>query len=172
MENKYSINIFWSEEDDCFVAIIPDFPNLSAFGDSYEDAIADAKQVLHMAVESLERDGIPLPQPKYHKLQAYSGQVRLRMPKSLHRELSTSAENEGVSLNTHMLSLLSKNNIAVSIHRDIECQFNKILEHQDQHFSILHRNISQQPGDDAGQSCEHSWAVSLVKQHKPQIIAH
>ena len=172
MENKYPINIFWSEEDDCFVAIIPDFPNLSAFGETHEDAIADAKQVLQMAIDSLERDGISLPQPKCYKTQEYSGQVRLRMPKSLHHELSSIAESEGVSLNTHMVSLLSSNNIAASIRRDIKSQFNKILEHQDQHFAILHRNINQQPGDDADQSRENSWAGSPRKHQKHQIIAH
>lgn len=172
MENKYPINIFWSEEDGCFVATIPDFPYLSAFGETQEDAVADAKQVLQMAIESLERDGIPLPQPKYYKIQQHSGQVRLRMPKSLHHELSLIAESEGVSLNTHMVSLLSKNNIATTIRRDIKSQFNKILEHQDQHFSILHRNINQQPEDDTEQSKNYSWTGSLSKPQKHQIIVH
>jgi len=172
MENKYPINIFWSEEDDCFVAIIPDFPNLSAFGDTHEDAVADAKLVLQMAIESLERDGISLPQPKYFKIQEYSGQVRLRMPKSLHHELSLIAEREGVSLNTHMVSLLSKNNTAASIRHDIRSQLNKIMEHQDQHFSILHRNINEQLGDDTEQERNYSWAGSHGKKQKHQIIAH
>lgn len=172
MENKYPIHIFWSEEDDCFVAIIPDFPNLSAFGETHEEAIYDAKQVLQMALESLERDGISPPQPNYYKIQEYSGQVRLRMPKSLHQELTSIAVDEGVSLNTHMVSLLSKNNIAATISHDIKSQFNKILEHQDQHFSILHRNINQQPGEDTDQPRENSWAGSPSKPKKHQIIVH
>lgn len=39
----------------------------------------------------------------------FSGQLRLRMPSSLHRELSEKAEQEGVSLNSYLVYLLSKN---------------------------------------------------------------
>lgn len=39
---------------------------------------------------------------------AYSGQLRLRMPASLHREISEQADKEGVSLNTYLLYLLAK----------------------------------------------------------------
>ncbi len=170
MENKYPINIFWSEEDGCYVATIPDFPNLSAFGETQEEAVADAKQVLQMAIESLERDGISPPQPKSFKIQQYSGQVRLRMPKSLHNELASIAENEGVSLNTHMVSLLSKNNIATTIRQDIKAQFNKLTEHQDQHFSILRRNIKQQPNDNIEQPGNYSWTGGSNKPEKYKII--
>jgi len=65
MRHEYSITIFWSNEDDCFVATISEFPNLSAFGDTQEEAIADANQVIEMAIKSLKRDNIPLPEPKY-----------------------------------------------------------------------------------------------------------
>ncbi len=169
MENKYPINIFWSEEDGCYVATIPDFPNLSAFGETQEEAVADAKQVLQMAIESLERDGISPPQPNFFKIQQYSGQVRLRMPKSLHNELASIAENEGVSLNTHMVRLLSKNNIATTIRQDIKAQFNKLTEHQDQHFSIL-RRIKQQPNDNIEQPGNYSWTVGSNKPEKHKII--
>ncbi|MFW5488407.1 MAG: toxin-antitoxin system HicB family antitoxin [Desulfovibrio sp.] len=40
---------------------------------------------------------------------SFSGQLRLRMPSSLHRELSEKAEQEGVSLNSYLVYLLSKN---------------------------------------------------------------
>jgi len=172
MENKYPINISWSEEDNCFVAIIPDFPNLSAFGETYEEAIADAKQILQMAIDSLERDGISLPQPHYWKTHVYSGQVRLRMPKSLHHELSLVAEHEGVSLNMHMVSLLSKNNMVTSICHDIKAQFNKMMEQQDQHFSILHRNINQQTTEGTAQESNYSWADSPSKKQKHFIITN
>jgi hypothetical protein len=39
----------------------------------------------------------------------YSGQLRLRMPPSLHRELTENAEREGVSLNTLLIYLISRN---------------------------------------------------------------
>ena len=59
----YGVNIFWSEEDDCYVATFPDFPNLSAFGDTWEEAAADARIVLGMALEYLSERGIAPPRP-------------------------------------------------------------------------------------------------------------
>ena len=171
MHNKYSINIFWSEEDDCYVATISDFPYLSAFGDTREEAVADAQKVIQMAIESLERDGIPLPEPKYPKIQEYSGQVRLRMPKSLHNELALSAEDEGISLNTHMVSLLSKNNMATIIQKDIQKQFGKLIEHQDQYFSVLRRNIKNQSNDSGNTDSDISW-IDRSQKRKHQIIVH
>lgn len=171
MHNKYSINIFWSEEDDCYVATIPDFPYLSAFGNTQEEAVADAQKVIQMAIESLQRDGIPLPEPKHHKIQEYSGQVRLRMPKSLHNELALSAEDEGISLNTHMVSLLSKNNIATIIQRDIQKQFSNLIEHQDQYFPVLRRNIKKQSSDSENIDSDISWVDRSLKK-KYQIIVH
>lgn len=171
MENKYSINIFWSDEDNCFVATIPEFPNLSAFGGNLEEVVADAKQVLGMAIESLTRDGIAIPQPQKYNTQEYSGQVRLRMPKSLHGELASTAEKEGVSLNTHMISLLSKNNSAFSIREDIKCELNKLIRHQDEHFGVLHRRIGEQKSEKIIQSWpDKSW--NLSKSEKPQIIVN
>ena len=40
---KYHINIFWSDEDDCYVAAIPDLRFCSAFGDSPEAALTDLR---------------------------------------------------------------------------------------------------------------------------------
>ena len=45
-EHKYAIEIFWSEEDDCFVACVPDLENCAAWGMSYEKALAQA----HLAI--------------------------------------------------------------------------------------------------------------------------
>jgi antitoxin HicB len=48
-------------------------------------------------------DDIPLPSND----DSYSGKLLVRMPKSLHRRLAETAENEGVSLNQYIVSLLS-----------------------------------------------------------------
>ena len=145
--NQYSINILWSDEDECFVATILEFPNLSAFGETYEEAISDAQEVLEMALASLESDGIPAPQPNKcpSLFRQYSGQIRLRIPKSLHGKLTENAENEGVSLNTYMVSLLSENNATNTISRKIDSRFDEFVKHQDQHFMTLHREIDKQP---------------------------
>jgi predicted HicB family RNase H-like nuclease len=54
--------------------------------------------------ESLKKAGKR--RPVLDKIRPFSGQLRLRMPRSLHAELSQAAENDGVSLNTYLISLL------------------------------------------------------------------
>jgi len=107
--NKYSINVIWSDEDKAYVASIPEFDSLSAFGDTQEEAIDEAKTALKGFLEVYKEDGCKLPEPQ--TLNTHSGQTRLRLPKILHSKLSRQAEREGVSLNTYMVHLLSENHL-------------------------------------------------------------
>lgn len=160
MDAKYSIIIFWSEEDDCFIGKIPEFPNMSASGDTFEEVAADAQSVLCLALESLKRDGIPPPPPKELSPNIeYSGQVRLRMPKSMHAELAASAEKEGVSLNTHLISLLGKGNTANILNAEIKHLFNRLHHQQNKNFAILHKKIGE--GVTVGEVIRSSFSESV-----------
>jgi predicted RNase H-like HicB family nuclease len=106
MEFKYSINLAWSVEDDCYVATIPEFPGLSAFGDTPEEAAEEARIAAEGFIAVYEEDGCELPEPQV--AQQFSGQIRLRMPKSLHALLSKQAQVEGVSLNQYLNHLITK----------------------------------------------------------------
>ena len=102
---RYSISIKWSDEDGGFIATVPELPGLSAFGETQQEAISELAIAREAYLESLEESGELIPEPE--KLIPYSGQIRLRMPKSLHSRLASTAEKEGVSLNTHIVFLLS-----------------------------------------------------------------
>ena len=56
--HEYEIDLLWSDEDDCFVACVPDLENCAAWGDTYEEALARADLV------SRERLGEPVPAPR------------------------------------------------------------------------------------------------------------
>jgi predicted RNase H-like HicB family nuclease len=114
---KYSINIIYSEEDEGYVATIPEFPGLSAYGETPEEAIEEAQIVLKGFIEVFKEDGCKIPAP--HTFESYSGQTRLRLPKNLHAKLSKQAEREGVSLNTYMVQLLSENHIKHQIEKKL-----------------------------------------------------
>jgi predicted RNase H-like HicB family nuclease len=90
---KYSFNIIYSEEDEGYVATIPEFPGLSAYGETPEEAIEEAQIVLKGFIEVYKEDGCKIPAP--HTFESYSGQTRLRLPKNLHAKLSKQAEREG-----------------------------------------------------------------------------
>lgn len=104
--NNYSFNVFWSQEDQSYIATCPEFPTISAFGDTPEQALAEMQIALEMAIETYQEEGWPLPQPRTQP--TYSGQFRVRMPKSLHSKLATQAEDEGISLNTLVVTYLSQ----------------------------------------------------------------
>jgi predicted RNase H-like HicB family nuclease len=63
-ELHYPIIIHWSEEDNKFLATLPDFPYCTTHGDSYEEALKNAKEVLELLVEGYIEDNLPLPQPR------------------------------------------------------------------------------------------------------------
>jgi antitoxin HicB len=106
MTNKYPFNIAWSEEDKEYVATCPSFPGLSAYGVTEEKALAEAKVALNLFIKSCEERSIPLPEP--HVVQDYSGQFRVRIPKSLHAQAARMAEEEDTSLNQFVLGALAE----------------------------------------------------------------
>ena len=62
-EYKYAIEIFWSEENNCFVACVPDLENCAAWGMSYEEALAQAHLAIHADLVSRRVFGDPIPEP-------------------------------------------------------------------------------------------------------------
>ena len=103
---RFSARVVWSEEDEAFVAFCPEFQGISALGDSRTEAIRELNEALELAAETHEREGWPVPEPVYQP--QFSGQFRLRIPKSLHAWLADHAQQEGVSLNTLVLEILSR----------------------------------------------------------------
>ena len=104
--SRYSVVVVWSDDDAEYVATSPEWPELSWLAPSESAAILGLRGVIREAVALLTKDGTPIPSPRPHA--AYSGQLRLRMPKSLHRAMATRADQEGVSLNTLALTYLSR----------------------------------------------------------------
>jgi predicted RNase H-like HicB family nuclease len=107
--DKHAISIKWSDEDNSFVATIPGIQALSALGATREEALSELFIAADAYFEALEAAGKPLPLPE--KAIPYSGQLRLRMPRSLHAVLSHEAEDENISLNTYIITLLSERHI-------------------------------------------------------------
>ena len=101
----YSTIVRWSEEDEAFVAVLAELPNLSGVGDTPDEAVREAFVAAAAAVEVLQEDGLPVPDAE--PMPTYSGQLRVRLPRSLHRRLAETAAMEAVSLNTLIVSRLS-----------------------------------------------------------------
>ena len=61
----YHINIFWSQEDNCYVADIPDLKYCSAFGATPEEALAEVLIAKEGWLEVAKEHGKPIPKPRY-----------------------------------------------------------------------------------------------------------
>ena len=66
--DRYEIIIFWSNEDQAYVADVPELPGCMAHGESYEKALANAKQAISLWIETAKEFGDPIPEPKGHRL--------------------------------------------------------------------------------------------------------
>ncbi|HZX11032.1 MAG TPA: type II toxin-antitoxin system HicB family antitoxin [Acidobacteriota bacterium] len=107
--DKHAVSIKWSDEDNGFIATIPKIKGLSAVGATREQALSELHIAAQAYFEAFKESGKPLPPPE--KITTYSGQLRVRMPKSLHAALSGEAEDENISLNTYIVALLSERHI-------------------------------------------------------------
>jgi len=61
----YHINIFWSDEDGCYVADLPDFEYCSAFGSTPEQALAELMIAKQAWLEAAKEHQKHIPEPKY-----------------------------------------------------------------------------------------------------------
>jgi predicted RNase H-like HicB family nuclease len=64
----YHINIFYSEEDDGYIADIPDLEACSAFGRTPEEALQELERAKHAWLDSAQQAGKPIPPPRYRPL--------------------------------------------------------------------------------------------------------
>ena len=61
---RYEIIVYWSEEDQAFIAEVPELPGCAADGASYQEAIANAQEVIQEWIETAKSLGRPIPEPK------------------------------------------------------------------------------------------------------------
>ena len=65
---KYEVVIYWSAEDELFIAEVPELPGCMAHGDSREEALRNAEDAISLWIEVAERRGHPIPEPKGRRL--------------------------------------------------------------------------------------------------------
>jgi predicted RNase H-like HicB family nuclease len=63
IKNYYPATVFFSEEDEGFIAVAPDLPGCSAFGESQTDAIEQLKYAIDAWIEAAKAAGNPIPAP-------------------------------------------------------------------------------------------------------------
>ena len=99
----YRMVVELSPKEGAYVARVPAFGELAAHGGTPEEAVTEALAAAERRSASMERADQPLPEPD--ATADYSGQLRLRLPRSLHARVAKRASEEGISLNL-LLSVL------------------------------------------------------------------
>jgi len=102
----YRVLVEFSKEDGAYVSRVPAFEGLAAHGETPEDAAHEARIAAEGMMASLRAHKRPVPSPD--AVADFSGQLRLRLPPSMHARLSRMAAAEDVSLNNLLLVLLGE----------------------------------------------------------------
>lgn len=133
--SNYQFNITWSVEDRAYIATCPEFYGLSAFGDTPEEALAEAQVALELFIETYKEDGVPLPAPS--TTQTHSGQIRLRLPRSLHGQAAKLADVDGISLNQYICNAVQAKVSGHQIAQRFVSEMKKELELHNMHNLVL-----------------------------------
>jgi predicted RNase H-like HicB family nuclease len=71
--HKYSVNIYWSDEDKVFIAEVPDLPGCVTHGDTNASALANANDAIRLWIETAREFGDAIPAAKGKSVSSTSG---------------------------------------------------------------------------------------------------
>lgn len=110
MPNRYPAEVFWSDDDEGFIAVARDLPGCSAFGETRLEALDEFDHAVEAWIQAAQAAGNPVPEPSVRSAEPrHSGKLLVRLPRTLHSKLAEEAEREAVSLNQYVVWRLSEN---------------------------------------------------------------
>lgn len=105
LTEKYTYRVEWSEEDRTHIARCLEFASLTAHGDTIEDALKEMKKVVLNTIEWMDEENERIPEP--FGMKRFKGNLTLRVPAEVHKNLIIKSAEEGVSVNQYILSKIS-----------------------------------------------------------------
>ena len=112
MSMSYRMEIVEDKDEGGYVVSFPDLPGCITCGETIESAVANAVDAKRAWLEAALEEGLMIQEPD--SLEDYSGQFKLRIPRSLHRSLAEHSKREGISMNQYCVYLLSRNDAMLS----------------------------------------------------------
>ena len=125
------------EDGGGYLVSFPDLPGCIADGKTPEEAFHEAEDALESWLATAKEFGDPIPTPT-KTITDYSGQWRMRAPKSLHACLANRAKEEGVSLNTLAITLLAQ---GLGIKESYNLQKKKNKDNQPIHSKVINKSL-------------------------------
>ncbi len=111
---QYPVRLI-AEREGGYTAVVPDLEGVMTQGETLEEAAAMAEDARRGWIEVEYERGNDIPLPSY--LEEHSGKFNVRIPRSLHRSLALAAEDEGISLNQYVVTLLARGDTQARIER-------------------------------------------------------
>jgi predicted RNase H-like HicB family nuclease len=105
-ENDYKVEIYFSDEDGCFIARAPELEGCVTHGDNLEEAVQMIQQAKALWIETAleNKEVLPIPLSKNE----YSGKLSLRIDPELHKKTAIAAQSLGDSINKFIEKTLKK----------------------------------------------------------------
>ncbi len=100
---QFTVRPLSKEEGGGYLVEYPDIPGCMSDGETIEEAIANGREALRDCVAVLQESGRKVPKPGIEAVQ-----WRQRLPRTLYSKLTVQAENEGVSINSFVTSIIAE----------------------------------------------------------------
>ena len=126
MAMSYRMEIVEDKDEGGYVVSYPDLPGCVTCGGTVEAAVANALDAKKAWLAAALEDGVEIFEPD--SLEDYSGQFKLRIPRSLHRSLAEHSRKEGISMNQYCVYLLSKNDVVSDLQERLEIFYGKSID--------------------------------------------
>ena len=62
--SKYELIIYWSSEDNCYIAVVPELDHLMAHGDTQEETLLNINKAIKLWIKVAKEDNLEIPIPK------------------------------------------------------------------------------------------------------------
>lgn len=106
MDLPYRVEIVEDKKEGGFALHCPELPGCMTCAVTVEEGLKLLEDAKRSWLSACLEDGAFIPEPS--RLEDYSGQFKLRLPRSLHKRLAERSDEEGVSMNQYCVYLLSK----------------------------------------------------------------
>lgn len=104
---NYKVEVLRDDTDGGYILHCPELKGCITCAETIEDGFKQIEDAKRNWFTACLDDGIDIPEPS--TLDEYSGQFKIRMPKSLHKTLAERSKQEGISMNQYCVYLLSQN---------------------------------------------------------------
>ena len=139
MSLKYRINLRPLSEEDGggWVAEAVELPGCMSDGATPEEALRNLEGAKEAWIAVSIEKGYVIPVPVAEVEPEYNGRITVRLPKTLHRKIAEAAKNDGMSLNSYLLYLVSENHASSFANKALQICQKDMSARADQYFSLI-----------------------------------